>query len=194
MRLRLLSILTVVGVVGVATPVHAVPTPGFYQVTALGPLDDTVFEMLIENSGHFPIEVIVFNLFPTEADAPGHQHLTIDGAPFDVINNTGGAANFVPVADDFWAFEFTSFDPGDSFQFSWDADIPGDSDYAAIVREQVGMQISQVSGQGGNSGNLAIEGDHLVLRMVSTPFVQPEPTTLLLLGSGLIALLRRRHR
>ena len=128
MRLRLLSILAVVGVVGIAAPAHAVPTPGFYQVTALGPLDDTVFEMLLENSGHFPIEWVVFESFLTEADAPGHQHLTIDGPPFDVINNTGGAANFVPVADYFWAFEFTSFDPGDSFQFSWEAGSPGDSD------------------------------------------------------------------
>ena len=57
------------------------------------------------------------------------------------------------------------------------------------------MQVSLGAGGGGHTGYLAIEGDHLVARMVSTPYPLPEPTTLLLLGSGLIApLLRRRHR
>jgi PEP-CTERM motif len=57
------------------------------------------------------------------------------------------------------------------------------------------MQVTFVGPGGGFGGFLAVEGENLVTRMVSTPYPQPEPTTLLLLGSGLIApLLRRRHR
>jgi hypothetical protein len=169
---------------------------GFYQATALGPLDDISFELLLENEGHFPIEWALFNLYPTEADAPGNQHLIIDGTPFDVINNTGGVATLVPIqsdlADTIWAYRFAGFDPGESFQFSWDADIVGDSTYAAMVREQVGMQISFVGPGVAGGGFLAIEGDELVMRIISTPFPIPEPSTLLLLGSGLVAWRLRR--
>lgn len=96
-----------------------------------------------------------------------------------------------------FGFDFTGFNTGESFSFSWDPDIASDADYGAVLGEQEGMGITLLTSGGTVSGSLAVIGigaEQSLQAVIESPTGVPEPGTLALLGIalGVIGFARRR--
>jgi PEP-CTERM motif len=159
---------------------------GSYDVYSSGPLGSTSIDFFIADSGPSSISKITYSL---------QDSYVIDSSNpiFNVVNPAGGTSTyFVNGSFNAFGFNFTSFDVGDSFSFSWDPDKVGDPSYGAIISELAGTQVTLVTGAGTLNGTMVIDPtqNHLV-----TVFSQvPEPLTLMLLGLGLVGVASLRKR
>lgn len=168
---------------------------GTLTVMTAGPLGSFAINTSIANNDGFDLLEVIFDLSGTTTST-GEQLVIDDSGVFGVNPPAGGTATYFqadPLGGGFstFGFNFTSFNDGDSFLFSWDPDVPSNNDYSAVVSETAGIKVTLGTSGGAVTGVMQIV-DSNVIATVTSPI--PEPTSLVLLGSGLLALaLVSRH-
>ena len=153
-------------------------------------LDSTDIRTVIRNQDGQPLDSILFDLSTTTSNAPGNPPLVIDGSPFDVYAAQVDSYSFFSSGGSF-GFNFTGFNDGDVFRFSWDPDISTDPLYGAVNEELDGALITVYTTFGSSSGTMQTRAftDRVIARIPSPDTAPvPEPSTILLMGAGLLGL------
>lgn len=188
MKKLLVSLSLGLGVLA-ATPAFA----GSFLIFNAGPANTTNFSVNVANNDGFDLTKITFDLTNTEAAAAGTQTLVFGGS-FGLVPPPGGTAVGFGVQDSLtFGFNFTSFNTGEDFDFSWDPDILGNASYGAILSEAVGTIVTLVTTGGTVSGVLALDRTGNLVAEIASPV--PEPTSLALVVVALCGLgVARRAR
>ena len=124
---------------------------GTFTVTTAGPLNSTAIGTSILNNDGFDLLRVTFDLSMTKSLAPGNPQLVIDNlGTIAVTPPAGGTATYfqsVPLGGGFstFGFNFTSFNNGDSFSFTWDPDIASDASY--VVQKNTVLAIRPLSSE-----------------------------------------------
>ena len=168
---------------------------GTFTVTTAGPLNSTSITTTIQNDDGFDLLRVTFGLAGTTA-IPGGQLVIDNGGHFGEVGPPGGTfayfqANANGGGFSTFGYDFTGFNTGKAFFFSWDPDRPADASYGAIVSETAGMTVTLLTTGGTVSGTMRIVGADVVA-VIDSPVPVPEPTTFLLVAAGLAALASRR--
>lgn len=162
-------------------------SPAFgYQVYSSGPLNSFSIDFYIDNDGLGSISGVTFNLI-------GDYVIDPVAGIWNVTGPAGGSATYFQNASSTsYGFNFTGFDSGEIFSFSWDPDKADDSSYGAYIQDLAGTGVTLITSTGSLAGILSIDAtqDHLVASWSKAP----EPATMLLLFLGLIGLAGIRRK
>ncbi len=168
--------------------VSATATAGVFSITAAGPLTSSDINLSILNNDGFDLLKVTFDLSTTSKPL-------VFGGSFNLSGPAGGAATGFGVQNDsLWGFEFTGFNSGESFSFSWDPDIASNDSYGATVGEQDGMGITLETSGGTVSGKLVIVNNDHLEAIIASPVSEPETTALIAVGLGFAGLVGRRRK
>jgi hypothetical protein len=121
------------------------------------------------------------------------SYTVIDGSPFSV-NAPFGSASFFTSQPYLFGFNFTGFNAGNAFSFSWDPDSAINGSYGATGNPDfVGAVVTAVTGSGVLKGTIAYDGRDLVVATLA-PVPEPETYAMLLAGLGILGATARRQR
>ena len=109
------------------------------------------------------------------------------GGAFNLSNPPGGTATGFGVQNDLlFGFNFTGFNTGESFGFSWDPDIATDLNYGAMLSEAVGTVVTLVTSGGTVSGTMQLDRQGNLFALIDSP--TPEPAYIALISLALLGL------
>jgi len=189
------SIATLAAILGFA--LSPATQAGVFTISSPNALNSSSIVLDIANNDGFDLLKVTFDLSTTTSNAPGNPPLTFGGA-FGLSGPPSGTATVFGVLNSTeFGFDFTDFNDGESFSFSWDPDIATDVDYGAVVGEMEGMGITLVTSGGTVSGALGlgvIENQTVLIAIIESPAAVPEPGAIALLGIGLAGLGFARRR